>query len=267
MARKKSKKPKSRKKSSKKKSKTKSVCGIERVCSGIDGLDPILGGGFEKNSNILVLGDTGTGKSTLLLQFLCNGAKKYREPGVFISFGEPKETFIRHMAGFGFDLEKLQDENMLQFVSYKPHEVKEIIDEGGGSIWDSINEIDAKRLAIDSLTAYTMLFQSPYQVRESQLFLFELLRKWDCTIMLSAEGMHDYSSRTMTGMEHITDCVMVLRNLKKNFARIRALEVLKMRGSDHGQKIYPFEFIEGKGIKVYPDDNIKSGKNKVGFSD
>ncbi|MFH1442772.1 MAG: ATPase domain-containing protein, partial [Candidatus Micrarchaeota archaeon] len=59
-----------------------------RVPTGIPGLDELIEGGFEKGSVILVVGDTGTGKSTFAMQYLYNGATKYKEPGVYLTFEE-----------------------------------------------------------------------------------------------------------------------------------------------------------------------------------
>jgi circadian clock protein KaiC len=232
------------------------MAGVERMPSGIEGLDELLGGGFERNSTVLVMGGTGTGKTTMLLQFLYNGAVNRKEPGLFLSFEEPKDAINKHFEAYGWDFEKLEEENMFLTVSYKPHEVKKLVDEGGGLIFDSIKSIDAKRIAIDSLTSYSMLFESAYQAREAQISLFEMVRKWSITAMFSGEEIRAAPLRTSAGMEYIPDVIIALHHPRQGGVRIHALEVLKIRGSTHSQKLSPFEFVSGVGMKVYPGQGI-----------
>lgn len=229
-----------------------------RAPTGIPGLDDLITGGIERESNVLVMGGPGSGKTTFLVQFLVNGALKYNEPGLFLTFEEQKETLVKHMSNFGWDLNALEDEGMFTIITYKPHEVKKLLDEGGGMIWDSIHSIKAKRLAVDSLSTYAMLFDTNYQMRESQLLLFDLLRKWNITTLLSGEAKNASAIRQFTGMEYLTDGVILLHHPRQGNVRIRALEILKLRGVGHSQKICPFEFIEGKGIEVYPDEDVFS---------
>ncbi len=227
-----------------------------RVKTGIPGLDELVGGGFEPQSTTLVMGEAGTGKTTFLAQFLYNGATRHNEPGVLLSFEEPSSSIINHMANYGFDFASLEEKNLFASINYRPHEVKKLVDEGGGLIWDTISQLGAKRLAIDSLTSYAMLFESRYQAREAQLSLFELLHKWGCTTLLSAEGIDTGRIRVTSGMEYLSDGVVILHHPRHQSSRYRALEVLKMRGSAHSEKMCPFEFAVGEGIKVYPGENI-----------
>lgn len=229
---------------------------LDRVPTGIPGLDELTSGGFEKGSTILIMGEAGCGKTSLLLQFLYNGAVKYNEPGIFLSFEEHHDSIMRHSLAFGWDLQKLEDENKLAIINYKPHEVKKLAEEGGGLIWDAITEIGAKRFTIDSLSSYTVLFESTYQAREAQLNLFDMVRKWGCTTLFSGEAIRNTTAKTLSGMEYLTDGVILLHHPRQRNVRFRALEVLKMRGTNHSQKICPFEFMTGEGLRIYPGDDI-----------
>ena len=227
-----------------------------RAPSGIPGLDELLGGGFESASTTLVMGEAGCGKTTFLSQFLYRGAVDYNEPGVLLSFEEPQATVLRHMRSYGFAFEELEKQNLFSAISYRPHEVKKLVDEGGGLIWDTISSLGAKRLAIDSLTSYSMLFDSPYRAREADLLLFELLHKWGCTTLLSADGLDSNKLSVAMGMEYLSDGVILLHHPRHQASRYRAVEILKMRGSKHSEKICPFEFVSGEGMKVYPGESI-----------
>ena len=239
---------------------------LERTPTGVPGLDELLEGGVEKGSTVLVMGEAGCGKTSLLMQFLYAGAMKYNEPGIFLSFEEHHDSIVRHSRAFGWELETLEDEKKISIINYKPHEVKKLAEEGGGLIWDTISEIGAKRFAIDSLSSYTVLFETVYQQREAQLNLFEMVRKWGCTTMFSGEALRNTNARTLSGMEYLTDGVVLLHHPRQRNVRFRAIEILKMRGTNHSQKICPFEFISGEGLRVYPGDDIfEEFKNKGGL--
>lgn len=227
-----------------------------KVGSGIEGLDGLIGGGFEQSSTTLVMGDAGCGKTTFLAQFLYNGAVKYGEPGVLLSFEEPSESIVKHMRNFGFDFAALEEQNLFSAISYRPHEVKKLVDEGGGLIWDTISALGAKRLAVDSLTSYAMMFETVYRAREAEILLFELLHKWGCTTLLSAEGLYSDKIKVATGMEYLCDGVIHLHHPRYQASRYRAIEVIKMRGSKHSEKLCPYEFVEGEGIRVYPGETV-----------
>lgn len=229
---------------------------LSRMQTGVPGLDELCEGGFESGSTVLVMGEAGCGKTSLLTQFVVAGAREFDEPGVFLSFEEPRESIFRHSRSFGWDLEKMENDKKLAVINYKPHEVRKLAEEGGGLIWDTITEIGAKRVAIDSLSSYTVLFESVYQAREAQLSLFEMVRKWGCTTLFSGEAMRNTTARTISGMEYLTDAVILLHHPRQRNIRSRAIEVLKMRGTNHSQKICPFEFISGEGLRVYPGEDI-----------
>ena len=224
--------------------------------SGIPGLDELMGGPFEESSTAIIAGEAGSGKTTFLSQFLYRGAVDYGEPGVLLSFEEPTPFVFKHMLPYGFDFQALEKQNLFASISYRPHEVRKLVEEGGGLIWDTISSMGAKRLAIDSLTSYSMLFETAYQAREAELLLFDLLHKWKCTSLLSAEGLSFPKSGGLSGMEYLADGVLLLHHPRYQSSRYRAIEVLKMRGRKHSEKMCPFEFADGEGVKVYPGESI-----------
>jgi circadian clock protein KaiC len=232
---------------------------VERVKSGINGLDKLIEGGFVKNSVVLVQGNTGTNKTIFCLQYLINGAIEYNEPGVFISFAEPKESIIQHGKSFGWEIEELEKKGLFAFVKYAPHEVANIMREGGGSIRDTIESIGAKRLIIDSLTAYALFFENKYKANESVLELFELLRNWKITSLVTAEVPIDISRKREASLGFLTDGIINLYHTRKNNQVIKAIEVIKMRDTHHNEDINLFE-VEKSGIRIVGDLN-ESKKN------
>ncbi|MEM4630843.1 MAG: ATPase domain-containing protein, partial [Candidatus Diapherotrites archaeon] len=86
----------------------------EKVKTGIEGLDRALNGGFPKGNIILISGGAGTGKSTLCLQYLINGAKLYNEKGLYISTEQTKKEIQKTADSFKWDITSLENNNMLK---------------------------------------------------------------------------------------------------------------------------------------------------------
>ncbi len=237
---------------------TKMFGKIARIATGITNLDQIIAGGFVRNSAMMVRGDTGTGKTLFCLQFLYNGIVKYKEAGVFLSFAESAESIHQHGSVFGWDFEKQEENGKFAFIRYAPHEVMKVIDEGGGTIRDTIESIGAKRLVIDSLSAYALLFESKYRANESILNLFEMLKNWNCTTLVTAETpvtIYKASAREKLGF--LTDGIINLYMIRADHKRIRALEIIKMRDTSHSDGIHKIE-IKKNGIIVFPKKYIRT---------
>jgi len=230
----------------------------ERVPTGIPGLDELCEGGFERNSTVLVMGSAGSGKSMLLSQFIYSGATFYNEPGIILSLGEQAEQIRSHCMKFGWDLKSLEEEEKLAVLNYKPQEVRKLSEEGGGLIWDTISEIGARRISIDSLSSYVGLFADVHQAREAQIVLFDMVRKWKCTTLFSAESAEG-NIHTGLGMEYLADAVLALSHPKRENTRYRSLEILKMRGTNHSNKTCPFEILPQDGLVTYPGEDLFEG--------
>jgi circadian clock protein KaiC len=222
---------------------------LERVPTGIPRLDEMLEGGLLKHTITLLRGASGSGKTLICLQYLHEGVVKYDEPGVYISFAEPEEAVYQHGRMFGWDLQSLVKKNEFAIIRYEPHEVVKIMQEGGGLIRDTIESIGAKRLVIDSLSAYEILFENEYRRNESVLELFAMLRKWGTTSMVTNEVSVHPGKDVMGRVGFLTDAIIHLYYLPKSPSKLRALEVLKMRDTMHDDQIRQFN-ITREGISV-----------------
>jgi circadian clock protein KaiC len=224
-----------------------------RVKSGIKGFDKMIEGGYERNNSIVIKGATGVGKTIFALQFLYEGANS-EEPGMYLSFGETKEAIFKRGMIFEWDFDELEKNRKFHFARYEPHEVKGIISSGGGSIRDMIESGNIKRLVIDSLSAYLMLFENEYEANRSVLELFEMLHGMNCTTLVTSEDPISPSSAPSGKIGFLTDGIIHLYNIRKGSKRIRALEVVKMRNTAHTTSLYKFEItkqgivIQGEGV-------------------
>lgn len=135
---------------------------VERVKTGIGGLDELIEGGLPGGSCVLVSGSPGTGKTIFGLQFLVTGAMN-DEPGIYTTFEESREDLINQAQGFNWDLEKLEEENRIKINSVDPKDLKQTLEK----IEKEKEEINAKRLVIDSLSTigiYATSFVSPESI-------------------------------------------------------------------------------------------------------
>jgi len=225
----------------------------KRIPVGVKNFDKLVEGGLYENSINLVAGGAGAGKTILSTQFLYNGAVKHKEPGVYVSFEQDKEKFFHEMSRFGWDLKKLEKDGKFIFLEYTPEKVEDAIREGSGIIESAIEKHKAKRLVIDSLTAFALLHKNELEKRGDALALFRMINKWGCTALLTLEhesGMDHFEHHTTTPLEFEADSLTLLYNIRDEHTRMRAIEILKMRGTNHSTKIYPME-INDKGIKIH----------------
>jgi circadian clock protein KaiC len=230
--------------------------GEGRIPTGIPGLDGMMEGGFAQGNVVLVAGAAGSGKSILSTQFLVNGATKHGEVGVLITFEEKKKQIFKNMKRFGWDLEDLEKKKQLFVFEYAPHEVDKFITEGG-SIENIIRDYKAKRLVFDSITSFAALYDSEAKRRQAIIRLLDILRRWNCTTLLPSEASlieegEGTQVQVRFGLEYLADALLSIYTVRKGDIREMALEIVKMRGTDHSKKLAPMK-ITKEGITLYPD--------------
>ncbi len=235
---------------SKKKSKV-----TKRVAIGIQHLDNLIGGGFKINSTNLVAGSAGAGKTIFALQFLINGILKYGEPVIYITFEERKDKLYDDVLEFGWDLAKLEKEGKFAFLEYTPEQVKKVLVEGGGTIDSVITKMKAKRLVIDSISSFALLYPNELERKEAILALIDLINSWGCTALLTAQDEARDGLLVSSSLEFEVDSIILLYYVKKKADRIRAMEIFKMRGTKHPGTTFAFD-ITNKGIVVSPSKKI-----------
>lgn len=221
---------------------------IKRVNSGVSGFDQLVQGGFKEGSINLVAGGPGSGKTIFAIQFLMEGLVN-GEPGVYVTFEERKDKLYQDMLGFGWDLAKYEKEGMFAFLEYTPEQVKKVLIEGGGTIDTLVSEMKIKRMVIDSITSFTLLYKDELTQKESSLALFELINSWGCTAVLTSQDEAPDGSTVTAALEFEVDSIILLYHFRKKGSRVRAIEVLKMRGTKHPDKTYCIDITQ-KGIKI-----------------
>ncbi len=228
-----------------------------RVPTGIVHFDKLVEGGFEKNSTNLVVGGPGSGKTIFGMQFIIEGLKR-GESCLFITFEEGKESFYHNMKRFSWSLEDYEKKGLFTFLNYTPGKVKSMLEEGGGIIESIIIKNKVSRLVIDSMTSFTLLFEDELEKREASLDLFNMVKKWNCTSLVTLEDNPDLEHKIYRALEFEADSILLMQFMRKFISRERYIEVLKMRGTNHSKGLYKF-LITKKGIEL-GNSPIKSKK-------
>jgi circadian clock protein KaiC len=238
---------------------------IERVKTGIPGLDELIEGGFPRGDTILVAGRAGTGKSILANQFLYKGVTEFKEPGVLVTLEEPPHLIKRNMLRFGMDLDALVDTGMFSIVDLSPQ--KEITPVKIGEypsfdlsgleaiILNHMKKVKAKRVVIDTLAILAYKFRSRDILREEFFKLCAAITKQGATLLLTSEVPAQHDGLGVFDIEaFLASGVIVLYNEKiSQTSRTRSIEVLKLRGSKHSSRIHSMR-ITDEGIRVWPGE-------------
>jgi KaiC/GvpD/RAD55 family RecA-like ATPase len=241
---------------------------VERVSTGVFGLDALLQGGFPKNYTIMVSGAPGTGKTIFSMQFLYDGAKK-GEKCLYIVFEQNVEDLIVQSELFGWDLRPLINAGKLKLVSMSVE---------NAHLDDVINEIKRggyKRAVVDSLSAILLHpvawkeMDVPYILSgsleemipdpknpmiASRILLNRILseiKKLDCTTIIISElteGSKGLSRDTIS--EFLVDGIITMHYTSTGSLPGRHIMIRKMRATKHSEMIHPIEFADGRGISV-----------------
>jgi len=223
---------------------------MERVKTGILELDEMLGGGFLPRDAILVAGSAGSGKTTLGLQYLVNGATQFGERGIYVTFEQVPDQIYRDAKSFGWDLRKLEEENKLRLICTSPNLLMQT--EGGENILDeSIKEIQPQRIVIDSLSHLQMYVPESELRKETYRLIMYLKTKRLSSVLTweSPQIVGQSLSVTEAGMSFLIDGIVLLRYVEIESSMRKALVILKLRGSDHSKELREF-VITSHGIKV-----------------
>jgi KaiC domain protein len=227
----------------------------ERISSGVNGIDEMLGGGFPQGHIIVAIGGSGTGKTTLAMHYILDGLIK-GESCIYISIEEEKESLISAASAYGWDIEKYINDNKLAIIKLDLSDVKTAARRVKSELPELISSFGAKRLVIDSITLFSMMFDDTIERRIRIFGLNSAIKKAGITALYTAEVNVDNPYYSKDGMiEYSADGVLFLQQneSEKNIKLI--MRVIKMRKIQHDRSYRPYE-ITGNGLVVYSNEMV-----------
>ena len=237
------------------------------VKTGVPGFDDLLEKGIPKGVSVIVAGGPGSGKTIFGLQTLNYGAA-HGEKCLYMTFEESEKRLRQHMHDFGWNPEKLEKEGKLIIKRYDPfditRQVEALLEKAKGELLIDVKPVlfpenfKPDRIVLDSLSAIAAAFigkEETYRIYIEQLF--RLFEEVGCTTFLVTESTQIPVKITESGVEEfLADGVIIIYNIQRGNIRERAIEVLKLRGASHQKKIVAMEINSGKGIEVYPEQEV-----------
>ena len=228
------------------------------VSTGNTGLDTILTGGLPANRLYLLEGAPGSGKTTLALQFLREGASR-GEKALYITLSETREELSVVAASHGFDLD--------QFEVFEFNSVTDVLGDGREQSvlhpWEmelgetvrlietEVERVQPARVVFDSLSEMRLLAQDPLRYRRQVLALKQFFAGRDTTVIL-VDDMTGSNTGQDTHLHSLCHGVITLERLTLDFgAARRRLQVQKLRGVDFIAGYHDFTIRKG-GLKIYP---------------
>jgi KaiC domain protein len=223
---------------------------------GIEGLDRMIQGGVPRRHLIVAIGSAGTGKTTFGLQFLHHGLQS-GENCVFIALEQSHDAILDTANDRDWGFDAYEDNNQLAIVDLDPVEMANSLDNIRGELPGLIEDFDADRLVLDSVSLLEMMYDNP-STRRTEVFDFtRSLKAAGVTTMLTSEANEDNPYASRYGIiEYLTDAVFVLQYVRSETRETRlAVEIQKIRNANHSRETKPYE-ITMDGISVYQQANI-----------
>jgi circadian clock protein KaiC len=243
----------------------------DSACSktGISGLDEILRGGLPTSHVFLVEGEPGTGKTTLGLQFLIEGAKT-NQPVMYITLSESEREIRKVGRSHGWTLdgvyvfEYTASEDMLrpeeQYSVFHPSEIE--LQDTTQKILQEVERRQPLRVVFDSLSEIRLLARDPLRYRRQVLALKQFFANRNCTVMLLDDLTSAAEDQQLRSIAH---GVLVMEMLPRDFGIIRRrLRVAKLRGSSFREGYHDYTIKTG-GVTVFP--RLVSAEHREPFAD
>lgn len=231
---------------------------IEKVPTGIAGFDEITGGGLPRARTTVVAGGAGAGKTIFALQTLVSGAREAGEPGIFVAFEENSKRIIANAASFGWDLPALEREDLFFLDAYlsPTTAIAGEFDLSGtlAGVKAQADEMGARRIVFDGIDVLLTLLNDPVAERRELYRLHEWLSENDFmgVITSKVESSDPLSGQRYGFLQFMSDCVVLLEHRFEGRISVRAVRVLKYRGTSFSANEYPLTITsEGMGVATY----------------
>lgn len=239
----------------------------------IPGVDSLLGEGILHGSSVLVEGGPGSGKTIFCLTLVKNMCERGKKV-LYMSFEEPEERLRLHLKNFGAKTEEYEKKKVLFIKRFNAldiaRSVEALLSEAKKELLVDVQPVlippnfEPDVVLIDSLSSISSAFsgeESRFRIYMEQLFRYlEAHKMTSFLIREVASPTHVGNNFSEKGeaVSFLSDGIIAIYNVfYRDKERKRALEVLKLRGSNIDRKIVEYDIIKGKGSIVYPERMIK----------
>ena len=232
---------------------------MERIKTGIPGMDELLNGGIPERNVVLLSGGPGTGKTIFSQQFIWNGVVS-GESGIYVSLEEHPVQIRKNMEQFGWDVSNYEREGKFIIIDaftggvggsseYEKYVVRDINDTRDlmDMLRRAVKESNAKRVVVDSITS--LYLSKPIAARMIVFQLKKVLAGLGCTSLFISQVSVTERGFGGPGVEHGVDGIIRLDLDEIEGELQRTLVIWKMRGTAHSMKRHPF-VIRDDGIHV-----------------
>jgi circadian clock protein KaiC len=220
-----------------------------RCKTRVSKLDDLLGEGIPSGSSLLIAGVAGTGKTALLLDFVYRGAQK-GEKGVIFSFEETAERLVASAHGFGLDLEGEIKRGRIKIVFIPQPEI--VVEKHLLMMREEVQALDARRIAIDSVSVFLHKIRDPQIAREKIFQLASIVQNAHAVGFLATDVPYGTNQISRFGVEEtVIDGVIILSASEEDRERARYIEVYKLRNTAHLHGRHNMT-IGADGISVFP---------------
>jgi circadian clock protein KaiC len=224
------------------------VSPTERLATGAQGLDEMLGGGLPRASATVVQGGTGTGKTLLALQFLLDGTRR-KEPGILFTLEETPSQLRGIAQSFGWDLRPLEERGLLTLSYVSPVELS--TDWFLDRALREVQERGVRRAVLDSLTSMAVGVLSERRFKELVYAFTKHFRAHGVTLNMNMEVVDLLGSAQLSGhgVSFAADNVIQLKYIELEGRLERGISVLKVRGAKHSTEVRKMSFGVG-GVEI-----------------
>lgn len=216
----------------------------EKMTSGVQELDDLLGGGIEQGTSTLIVGGAGTGKSTIAAQFCFAAARRGQRSAIFM-FDESPSTLFTRCKGIGMDIEPCVNDGLVHVVQVDPGELSpgELV----SLIREQVEDRHVSIVVIDSLNGYlNAMPEERFLTIQLHELLMYLSQKGVASILIGAHhGVIGSQMHTPVDASYLADAVVLLRYFESRGAVRKAISVVKKRGGMHERTIREFGMEDG----------------------
>ncbi|WP_245515071.1 ATPase domain-containing protein [Jiella endophytica] len=223
---------------------------LDLIKSGVENLDNLLGGGQEAGTTTLVIGQAGTGKSTMASLYATAALERGEHVALFL-FEERVETFFRRSEGLGMKLRSFHEGGQLLIKDFNPGEVT--AGQFGQIVQEEVGKGHTRVVVIDSFTGYLSALPNRDQaVQDIQSLLKFLARSGVLTMLIVAQhGLIGENVSIDVDVSFLGDTVLLLRVDEEGDQLKRSITVVKKRHGPHAMSVHKLT-IDGSGVSVSP---------------